>query len=211
MSGTPPTVNPGMTPGVERIYDALEARFGRGEYFLDADGRYVGNDDGIGWTHMGGWNRRRIAGSTTWSQHAWWNALDIGPLVGVAAQREMHNFLTGNDTHPPLEEPMTPTQARIEVATAWYAKAGVWMDGISGEDPQARLTRLAKQHLGGRTLADIVQHINRVANPQPGEAVPAWVLDPTQPASAPIYGGGATTAHQHDARYVRRGDHTIKL
>jgi hypothetical protein len=41
------------------------------------------------------------------------------------------------------EEEMTPLQARLEVATAWYMKAGVWMDGAGGEDPQARLTRLA--------------------------------------------------------------------
>lgn len=85
---------------------------------------------------------------------------------------------------------MTPTQARLEVAAAWYAKAGVWMDGAgTREDPQARLTRLAGEHMRGRSLDDIVRHVGKVRDPQPGEAVPAWVLDPTAPYAAPIYGG----------------------
>ena len=88
---------------------------------------------------------------------------------------------------------VTPTQARLEVAAAWYAKAGVWMDPAGNEDPQARLTRLAGQYQRGeRTVEDIVQHIGRIRDPQPGEAVPAWVLDPTAAYSAPIYGGGGT-------------------
>jgi len=81
-TGTPPKTNPGMTAGVKAIYEALNAEFGPGRYFLDSNGRYVGNDKGVGWTHMGGWNRRKIAGSTAWSQHAYWNALDIGPYYG---------------------------------------------------------------------------------------------------------------------------------
>lgn len=103
-------------------------------------------------------------------------------------------------------EPMTPTQARIEVATAWYAKAGVWMDGLgTKEDPQERLTRLAGQVVSGeRTVEDIVQYIGRVRDPVPGEAVPAWVLDPTSPYAAPIL-GGSVAAHTHDNRYVRSG------
>lgn len=80
--GTPPKTNPGKTEGVRAIYTALEAEFGRGAYFLDSNGRYVGNDAGIEWTHMGGYNRRYIGGTSTWSQHSWWNALDIGPYVG---------------------------------------------------------------------------------------------------------------------------------
>lgn len=94
-SGTPPKTNPGMTAGVKAIYDALEAEFGPGRYFLDSKGRYVGNDKGVGWTHMGGWNRRPIAGSSSWSQHAWWNALDIGPYYG-ADQDKFIKFLKEN-------------------------------------------------------------------------------------------------------------------
>src|SRR5690606_32641098 len=51
-SGTPPKTNPGMTAGVKAIYQALNAEFGQGYYFLDSKGRYVGNDKGVGWTHM---------------------------------------------------------------------------------------------------------------------------------------------------------------
>lgn len=93
MTGIPPTSNPGMTTGVQKIYAALEDTFGRGRYFLDSSGRYVGNDPGVNWTHMGGYNRRKIAGKTTWSQHSWWNALDIGPYVGINAQKKFVNFL----------------------------------------------------------------------------------------------------------------------
>lgn len=94
--GTPPHSNPGMSPGVKVIYDAMTEKFGRGEYFLDKNGRYVGNDPGVGWTHMGGWNRRPIAGSSSWSQHAYWNALDIGPYINED-QKKFHDFLTGED------------------------------------------------------------------------------------------------------------------
>lgn len=82
--GVPPSTNPGMSPGVRVIYDALTDRFGRGAYFMDTDhhwedGKLVIDDPNIFWTHMGGYNRRYIGGTTTWSQHSWWNALDIGP------------------------------------------------------------------------------------------------------------------------------------
>lgn len=98
MSGVPPRSNPGMTPGVDAIYRALSEEFGPGEYFLDGSGRYVGNDPGVYWTHMGGYNRRKIAGSSTWSQHSWWNALDIGPYVGINAQQKFIDFLIDHTT-----------------------------------------------------------------------------------------------------------------
>lgn len=98
MSGTPPHTNPGMTDGIKIIYDALEEQFGPGEYFLDENGRYVGNDPGVYWTHMGGYNRRYIAGTTRWSQHAWWNALDIGPYVGIEDQQKFIDFLVDHVT-----------------------------------------------------------------------------------------------------------------
>lgn len=93
-TGTPPLTNPGMSAGIKLIYAALTEEFGHGEYFLDKNGRYVGNKPGVYWTHMGGYNRRYIGTGTTWSQHSWWNALDIGPYVGTA-QDKFYNFLTG--------------------------------------------------------------------------------------------------------------------
>ena len=96
--GEPPATVSGMTPGTQAIYDALEGEFGRGAYFLDADA------DTAGWTHMGWYNRRYIAGTTTWSQHSWANALDIGPYYGVAEQKKFYDFLTGKEPHTIMAE-----------------------------------------------------------------------------------------------------------
>lgn len=85
----PPTTTSGMTDGVRAIYDALVERFGVGRYFTVADG--------ADWTHMGWYNRRPISGSKRWSQHAWGNAIDIGPYYGVKEQEEFYNFLTGRE------------------------------------------------------------------------------------------------------------------
>lgn len=114
-TGTPPLTNPGMSPGVRLIYDALEARFGKGAYFLDKNGRYVGNDPGIAWTHMGGWNRRPIAGTTRWSQHSYWNALDIGPYIDEE-QKPFYDFLTGKESPMPLTPEEEQTVKEIHAA-----------------------------------------------------------------------------------------------
>jgi len=82
-----------------------------------------------------------------------------------------------------IMEPMTPTQARIEVATAWHAASGEWMTPLPTETRQQRLTRLAAEvTAGGRTAAQIATHAVRTSPPQVGETVPAWVLDPSIPA-----------------------------
>lgn len=75
-SGKPPRSNPGPTPGLLRIQLALTAIFGD---WPDDYGYY---------------NRRKIAGSNTWSQHAYANAQDIGPLLGVKKQRPIYDYLT---------------------------------------------------------------------------------------------------------------------
>jgi hypothetical protein len=83
-----------------------------------------------------------------------------------------------------IMEPMTTTQARIEVATEWRKVAGEWMTPLPTETRQQRLTRLAAETLtpGGRTAAQIATHAVRIS-PVPIEpSVPAWVLDPTIPA-----------------------------
>lgn len=87
-TGNPPYTNPGMTPSVQTIYTALEAEFGKGKYFQDPGAAE--------WTHMGWYNRRKIAGTDIWSQHAWGNALDIGPYT-LAEQQKFYDFLTQED------------------------------------------------------------------------------------------------------------------
>ena len=82
-TGTPPALNPGMSPAIQVIYAALTKEFGKPSYMTGGD-----------WTHMGWYNRRRIAGTSVWSQHAWSNALDIGPYYGVAQQKKFYDFLT---------------------------------------------------------------------------------------------------------------------
>lgn len=99
-----------MTAGVKAIYDALTEQFGPGKYFLDSSGRYVGNDPGVYWTHMGGWNRRYIGGTTVWSQHAYWNALDIGPYVGIKAQQKFIDFLRNHTTEGGYNTLLTPKE-----------------------------------------------------------------------------------------------------
>lgn len=84
----PPAHNPGMSSGVQEIYRALIREFGEGDYFIDPE-------PDTEWTHMGWYNRRPIAGSLRWSQHAWGNAIDIGPYYGVNEQRKFFDFLTG--------------------------------------------------------------------------------------------------------------------
>jgi hypothetical protein len=85
----PPARNPGMTDSVWAIYTALASRFGKPSYFLDTP-----KGD---WTHMGWYNRRTIGGKTQWSQHAWSNAIDIGPYYGVREQQVFYDFLTGKE------------------------------------------------------------------------------------------------------------------
>ena len=88
-TGTPPASS-GMSEGVRKIYDELVRVFGPTAYFPNADATTE-------WTHMGWFNRRYIAGTTTWSQHAYGNALDIGPYHGVEQQQKFYDFLTGKE------------------------------------------------------------------------------------------------------------------
>lgn len=76
---------------------------------------------------------------------------------------------------------MTITQARLEIASRWHEKSGVWMTPAPGESAQARLTRLAKDVVAKvRTVDDIVQYAPGRTTPYlPLEPVPAWVVDPS--------------------------------
>lgn len=150
-TGVPPLKNPGMSPGVRVIYDALVVEFGTGYYFTDPE-----PPTALHWSHMGGWNRRKIAGTQTWSQHAWWNALDIGPYYGVAEQQRFYDFLTGLPTIPlPGEDtmlPLTPTSAREDIRSLQGRlntahRAGLTEDGIYGESTVAAV----RTHLGHLT------------------------------------------------------------
>ena len=119
-TGTPPLTNPGMTDGVKAIYDGLTARFGTGYYFTDP--RSADAD----WSHMGGWNRRMIAGTSTWSQHAWWNALDIGPFYGVEEQQRFYDFLTGQETQGGEEDMSVSSWA--QASWDWIRGEGIYSE-----------------------------------------------------------------------------------
>lgn len=149
---------------------------------------------------------RMFSSYPTTSRAAWeWGAYSGPNPHGSHVHVSVLMAAGGGEWNLNLGEPMTQTISRLEVATAWYQKAGVWMDGTSTEDPQARLTRLAESYrTGERTLEDIVRFVGRVRNPEPGEMLPAWVLDPSSPASAPVVDGGLTVA-EADLRYVVRG------
>jgi hypothetical protein len=140
-TGTPPLTNPGMTDGVKAIYDGLTARFGPGYYFTDP--RSADAD----WSHMGGWNRRMIAGTNTWSQHAWWNALDIGPFYGVEEQQRFYDFLTGQETQGGDDMPLTDEDvAKLIDELVPVIASKVWSqlvsDSITGT-PQSAAFHLA--------------------------------------------------------------------
>lgn len=81
----------------------------------------------------------------------------------------------------PIEEPMTITQARVDVAALWHEKSGVWMTSDEDETAQQRLTRLAKEvQTGKRTAAEIASFApTRAVHSDPLEPMPAWVLDST--------------------------------
>lgn len=84
---------------------------------------------------------------------------------------------------PTTEEPMTLTQARIELASRWHEVSGVWMTADADETAQQRLSRLAlavanKQ----RSVGEIVAYAPPKAAPgNPVEQLPAWVVDSTLP------------------------------
>jgi len=90
-----------------------------------------------------------------------------------------------------IMEPMTLTQARIEVAAAWHSASGEWMTPTPTETRQVRLSRLAKEVItpGGRTAAQIAAAgvptpppdlATRLANAV-NDPLPAWVTDPAIP------------------------------
>lgn len=81
------------------------------------------------------------------------------------------------------EEPLTPLQARLEVATAWHAKAGVWMTPQPPESAQGRLTRLSLEVLRGeRTAGAIALYAPQKDAPGISEPVPSWVFDQSVPS-----------------------------
>lgn len=65
-----------ITPAMQQIKTAVEARYGSQI------------------TNMGVYNRRPIAGTSKWSQHAWGNAWDIGGSPTTLAA--VYNYLAAN-------------------------------------------------------------------------------------------------------------------
>ncbi len=90
-TGTPPKKNPGPTYSLNIIINALNERF----------------ED---WPNWGVYYRRpkRVDGRERpdlgWSQHAYANAVDIGPVIGQANQQVYYDFLTGKENHMAYEE-----------------------------------------------------------------------------------------------------------
>lgn len=75
------------------------------------------------------------------------------------------------------EDEMSITDARLQVAAAWFAASGEWMTPTPTENRQIRLTRLAGEVLAkSRTAAEIANHAIRVGPSDPSVLVPAWVL-----------------------------------
>ena len=143
--GTPPLSNPGMSQSVQIVYEAMRAEYGTPYYFQDPA------PPAPSWSHMGWYNRRKIAGSNTWSQHAWANALDIGPLRTVAEQQEYYDFLTGAQTPTPPEEDVMFTKGYDEADWRKLWDAGV-VSGNSWESFKAywvtdAAKRTDEQHL----------------------------------------------------------------
>ena len=73
------------TPAVRQIWEALDEQF-------------------PGWTTLGVFNCRNIANTSIPSQHAFSNAIDIGPYYGVEEQQKFYDFLTGEDEMTPEQE-----------------------------------------------------------------------------------------------------------
>lgn len=156
--GEPPASVSGMTPGTQAIYDALEEEFGPGAYFLDADA------DKAAWTHMGWYNRRYIGTGTTWSQHSWANALDIGPYYGVAGQKKFYDFLTGKEPHNMPEDVGQKVGVDDIFAAVWaeMIEEGVFSEHTDPDD-EPRNEQLAAflSRYTHRVVLDEIQRVFR--------------------------------------------------
>jgi hypothetical protein len=135
-TGTPPLGNPGMSPSVQVIYAALIDEFGMPAYMTGGD-----------WTHMGWYNRRPIAGTNSWSQHSWANALDIGPYYGVEEQQRFYDFLTGQQL---------PQQEADMQRPSWFSQ-----DMLDRLATQNIIPREDESEDMWRTLAFLDRHIQR--------------------------------------------------
>lgn len=162
-------------------------------YYIDIEVQHLGNGDPIAPAQYQallacnvaicrkmGWDPRyRVIGHYESAPDRkidpYWDGKLRNTMPGIRA--DTYRLLTEGD------DMATITQVRLELATAWYAKSGVWMDGSATEDPQKRLTRLANDvKSGARTIESIV------AFATPGtpknEPVPSWVLNAAIPYSA---------------------------
>lgn len=131
LTGTPPLTRPPMTTSLIVIYDALTQGFGAPYYFTSRP------PPAPNWSHMGWYNRRPIrTNSAVWSQHAYSNAIDIGPYYGVASQQKFYDYLTkGHDMTGPNGEPnwdKVSSWARAAWTEAY--KAGLLSDTSDPKD-----------------------------------------------------------------------------
>lgn len=178
-TGTPPANNPGMSDSVWTIYVALAERFGEPAYFQD-------KRSSTDWTHMGWYNRRPIAGTSTWSQHSWSNALDIGPYYGVAQQQKFYDFLTGKEDAMAHKHNPMPS----DLPRSWAD--GVWEEWVvrSDTDGATRTFDFYREDLAW-VYSRVIQPLEKKV-----AALEARVKTLEQ-------GGGSTGTHNHDGRYVK--------
>ena len=73
-------------------------------------------------------------GTTVWSQHAWANALDVGPYHGVDEQQRFYDFLMGK----PVEVPDMHTSS--DHANIHVNPPNVWADTAWAEYKAAKYT-----------------------------------------------------------------------
>ncbi len=118
--GTPPLTNPGMPASTRKIHAAVK------EFFPS--------------TIIQIYNRRKISGTSTWSQHSWSNALDIF-ADGYSNQLAIFNMLTA-DTKPEGggEEDMKEVYARLQASLIRAGHdLGNWSAYLPTGDPDSML------------------------------------------------------------------------
>lgn len=158
-TGTPPLAKQNMTASVLTIYTALAVEFGQPAYFQDE------MPPAPCWSHMGWYNRRKIAGSSVWSQHAWANALDIGPYDGVEEQQRFYDFLTGVSTPEPIpEDDLLPinTDSSSEDIRYLQRVIGVATSGTWDAVTVAAVKDLATRSGTGDPVGKAGTHVNGV-------------------------------------------------
>lgn len=130
-------------------------------------------------------NIRTNNGAKVFMWGGYWSSIkDYMHFEIDVAPKDLATGINWNTVAVAEEEEMTLTQIRLEIATRWHIKTGVWMSADADETAQQRLSRLANEvQTKKRTIDDIISYAGPKAPVMDvGEKVPAWVLDWTIPA-----------------------------